>query len=580
MTGWFSAWWQRAAAQAWAFDRPVAAVLILAALVVSWPGWACAAWLRGAVTPMALPDLALVASLLALASLLITARPWLTLLLLLPLYLLQPAEWFVVLAYHTLVTPEMLAALRCTNPGEAGEFMGTHLGALVVVHLAAVGLFAVGWAVCWRRRMRCRLPGTLRLSAAILLLAAAGAVHAARGAVHGGGLRRLAHTAWLGGPLRAAITVAQDRQVAALAADRRAWRHDAVVTDPGPALQVLLIGESCRAGHWQLTGYPRETNPRLVRRRGELAVFTDVAACGNLTTFAVPPMLTGLAPGDHDRMRRVSSLVAAAREAGYRTVWYSNQSPSGDYDTLVAAYAAEADTTRWFNASPVASEWGAIDSADGRLVDALAVLLADPPPRLLVVLHLQGNHLRYECRYGPEHERFRPAPPPGTRPDYAGRPTECWNAYDNSILLQDELIDRCIALHAATGRPGTVVFLGDHGESLGEDGRFGHGTCPPPVHELRVPWLVWAAPAWRAARPAAWDTLLAHRDRPISTRDLRDTLLDLAGIRVRDRDPTRSLADPAYADHPREVVTVDGTVIDFDLAVPAAATGRVAVPPP
>jgi heptose-I-phosphate ethanolaminephosphotransferase len=265
-------------------------------------------------------------------------------------------------------------------------------------------------------------------------------------------------------------------------------------------------------------------------------------------------------------MLRRTSLVAACREAGLATRWLSNQAPTGRWDELVASYAHEADAVQWMNPAPLISEWGRVTVYDDKLLAAAAETIDGLPERALVVLHMQGSHMRYELRYRPEEAVFQPAAQPGSGEDYRAEPERMRNAYDNSVAMTDALVDACIELHRRSGRTGFVMFLADHGESLldGADGFQGHGNLPPPEVELRIPWLVWPSPAERARHPATWAAAAANRGRPASARDLFPTLLHLAGITVRDGDPGRSLGCPDYRERARQLIDSWGRPLDFD----------------
>lgn len=500
---------------------------------------------------------------MATALLLLTRRLWLNVAVCLPLLLFQPVEWYAVHTYHSQVSPAMFAVFLLTNVGEASDFLA-HLWPLILGLYAA--WIAVLAGVIWSlRRWRSELPLALRLAiAGPLLVAAVASAVAADGPA---GIRIHAAAApFAGSAIRCGQMLFQRGEVERLAAQRAGFSHAAASVREGERqLVILVIGESLRWGNLQINGYGRGTTPRLSARDGVLSL-GDVAACSHLTTLALPPALTGCSPDDHDGMLRRTSLVAACREAGFATRWLSNQAPTGRWDELVASYAHEAEAVRWMNPAPLVSEWGRVQVYDDKLVDALAAELVGLPDRALIVLHMQGSHMRYELRYRPEEAVFHPAAPQGAGVDYRQQPELMRNAYDNSVVMTDRIIDTCIDLHLRSGRTGFVMFVADHGESLLDDARGfqGHGCLPPPEVELRVPWLAWPSPAEIAAHPAPWRGLAENRMRKASTRDLFQTLLDLAGVRTRDSDPQRSLASPTYRERARAIIDSWQRPLDFD----------------
>lgn len=67
------------------------------------------------------------------------------------------------------------------------------------------------------------------------------------------------------------------------------------------------------------------------------------------------------------------------------------------------------------------------------------------------------------------------------------------NAYDNSIAYTDQFLARTIQWlqgRAATGQPTAMMYISDHGESLGEDGLYLHGMpyLIAPEVQKKVPW--------------------------------------------------------------------------------------------
>lgn len=562
MLGWWNGHWRTCAEQARGLDRPGMALLALLLVALLWPGLVCLALVSGDDSPMAAWPALLFGLATAATLLLLTARLWLNLLLVLPLLLFQPVEWYAVHTVHSQVSPAMFAVFLLTNIGEASDFLADRWPLMALA--AAGGLLALGglWWTFWRRRVS--MPLRLRLSVIVpLLLVACTAAVWRAGSIDG--IRVQAAAApFTGSAVRFAQMLQQRAEVGRLAGQRSAYRHDAVATRNEDQLVILVIGESLRADRLGINGCPRQTTPRLAARSGLISL-ADVAACGHLTNLALPPALTGIRPDDHAQMHRRSSLVAACREAGFATCWLSNQAPTGRWDELVASYAGEADSVRWMNPAPLVSEWGRYRAYDDLLLGPAAEAIARLPGKALIVLHTLGSHLRYELRYPPEQAVFQPATTPGAGESYAAQPERMRNAYDNSVLATDALLDACIALHERSGRPGFVMFVADHGESLYDDGvQQGHGCLPPPAIEFRVPWLLWPSPAERRLHPQPWAAVEANRQRRTSTQDAFQTLLHLAGIAIREADPARCLGSPDYRERPRLLIDIGGRLLDFD----------------
>ena len=78
---------------------------------------------------------------------------------------------------------------------------------------------------------------------------------------------------------------------------------------------------------------------------------------------------------------------------------------------------------------------------------------------------------------------------------------EVHNAYDNTILYTDfvlaELIDELKRLE--DNYDSLVLYVSDHGESLGENGVYLHGApyMIAPVDQTHVPMLLWMTPGYQ-----------------------------------------------------------------------------------
>src|SRR6185312_9502252 len=90
--------------------------------------------------------------------------------------------------------------------------------------------------------------------------------------------------------------------------------------------------------------------------------------------------------------------------------------------------------------------------------------------RVFVVLHQSGSHgPAYYTKYPPEFEYFKPV----CKTVELGKCTqqELINAYDNTILYEDYFISQAIGvLKRLSHRCALLIYVSDHGESLGEYG--------------------------------------------------------------------------------------------------------------
>lgn len=315
--------------------------------------------------------------------------------------------------------------------------------------------------------------------------------------------------------------------------------------DDRPELYVLVIGESSRPDRWGLNGYERDTSPRLARTPNLLS-FTDVVSQAPSTQDAVPLLLTRATADDLPRAHAERSVVTAFKEVGFTTYWLSTQEV-GNWTGFIHRYAAEADVRRYFERR----RDDVLLAPFGEVLDRLR----RPGDRAFVVLHTAGSHFPYENRYPPEFARFSG---PRSRKDRLDA------AYDNSILFTDHLLAELIGqLARRQDLVSALLFVSDHGENLLDDERRLWGHPHATEYDLPATQFFWSSPALEARQPQLVQRARAHVDRPLSTRHVFHSLVDLAGIRAEGFSRELSIFGEALATPPRRFLA-RGRVTDFD----------------
>ncbi len=295
---------------------------------------------------------------------------------------------------------------------------------------------------------------------------------------------------------------------------------------------VLIIGESVRADRFHINGYHRQTTPHL-ESLGVVS-FPDVQACGTSTRESVPCLLTRATLEDTDVALRETSLVSVFRGAGFFTAWVSNHRVIGASDTPVTSIASEAHFTHFGNRR---GDYVYSRLLDEQLLPLLDQVLGNPNPRKLIVLHTVGSHWNYEQHYTDAFRVFTPVC--NSKVPRNCTEEELFNSYDNSILYTDhfirEVIERVKPFRTL------VVFVGDHGESLGEGGRFLHGHEERFPEQIQVPLLVWSSQRYQADEPEKIKRLQTGTNRSISHDHVFHSVLDGAGFESPLLDLGRSL---------------------------------------
>jgi len=323
-------------------------------------------------------------------------------------------------------------------------------------------------------------------------------------------------------------------------------------------IYLLVIGETARADNWQLNGYGRPTNPRLSQRAGLLS-FKKALTESNTTHKSVPMLLSHLDSGNFgDSIYVVKSIAAAFGEAGFHTAWLSNQKRNG---ALIDFFGEGADETRFL-------------CDDGRhhydmeLCGKLDEILENHSgERLFVILHTYGSHFNYKERYP---EKYRVFHPDNTLQATAGNRASLLNAYDNSVLYTDALLDSIISTVETHRARAAMVYLADHGEDIYDDsrGRFLHASPTPTYWQLHVPMLVWMSHGYRAAHPDKYVSAVANTGKNVSSsRSAFHTLLSLAGIETCYYEADAALSEKQYTEPERTYLN------DYNEAVSLGRSG-------
>ncbi|HWI77934.1 MAG TPA: sulfatase-like hydrolase/transferase, partial [Ramlibacter sp.] len=307
-----------------------------------------------------------------------------------------------------------------------------------------------------------------------------------------------------------------------------------------PQLFVLVVGETARAQNFSLNGYPRETNPELARRH--VINFPNATSCGTSTEVSLPCMFSpyGRAHYDEEKIVTHQSVLHVLARAGVNVLWRDNQ--SGCKGVCEGLPEEQLDRA-------------AVEGlcADGQCLDEILLhgmdqVLRDKSGNLLVVMHQLGSHgPAYFKRYPAQFRKFTPA----CETDDLRRcsPQEIVNAYDNSLLYTDFFLGKVIDFldRAQKTHDTAMLYVSDHGESLGEGGLYLHGVpwAIAPDVQTHVPFVVWLSPGFAQSQALDAQCLATRaRTHAVSHDYLFHTLLGVFGVQTRVYDPALDLFAP------------------------------------
>lgn len=304
-------------------------------------------------------------------------------------------------------------------------------------------------------------------------------------------------------------------------------------SDKTRELIIFVVGETTRADRFSLNGYGKPTNPLLGKE--EVYSFTNVWSCGTSTLVSVPCMFSNI--GDQNFERGAAGAIENAmdvlKHAGVNTLWRDNNSSSKG--------VAERMKYESFLTPDVNTICDAECRDEGMLVGLQEYVNSHPKGDIFIILHQMGSHgPGYYLRYPKSFEKFTPACHTNELKDCTLE--EISNAYDNTILYTDYFLSKVIAfLKRNDGRFETgMLFVGDHGESLGENGIYLHGMPMmfAPDEQRHVPAIIWLGKHYEGIDRKA---LAAKRDRRYSHENVFHTLLGFAEIQTDVYDPKKDM---------------------------------------
>ena len=344
-----------------------------------------------------------------------------------------------------------------------------------------------------------------------------------------------------------------------------------------PEVYVMVVGETARAHNFSLYGYPRNTNPLLFKTPG-IKAFPNVTTQSNTTHKSVPMLLSAASAEDFERLFHEKGILAAFKEAGFHTVFISNQLPNHSFIDFLGEQADE----HYFLKKEDASQGNHYDEDLLQKLDEI-LPLADASSsahyhyryrKLFVVLHSYGSHFNYQERYPRSFAYFKPDSKSEAKPENR---RDLLNAYDNTIRYTDyilhgivERLQKWEGVQTKTDgvydQPtSAMLYTSDHGENIFDDERslFLHAAPKASDYELHVPFIIWTSAGFSKQYPDILKALGENRSKQVqSSLSAFHTMLGIGGIQTHYRQDEYSVASDKY--HPVKLLYLD----DHDEAIP------------
>ncbi len=292
-------------------------------------------------------------------------------------------------------------------------------------------------------------------------------------------------------------------------------------TDTDRELVILVIGEAARADRFSLNGYQRETNPLLEKE--DIINFPNMYSCGTSTSVSVPCMFSIYNRGEYrdKKSKSTENILDVLSHAGIHILWRDNNSDSKGV-ALRVTYEDYKDPDN----NPICD----IECRDEGMLEGLQKYIdSHKQGDILIVLHQMGNHgPAYYKRYPKRFEKFTPT----CKTNQLEKCTEeeINNAYDNAILYTDYFLSKVIRLLKQNSNrfESAMLYLSDHGESLGENNLYLHGLpyFMAPKAQKHIAAIMWFGDGFKIDK----DAVKNKASKEYSQDNLFHTLLGLMEV--------------------------------------------------
>lgn len=474
------------------------------------------------------------------------------LLLLIPILLLVPFNLGYILYFHSMISEATILMIINTNHNEALELLRNYSVVLIIFML--IYLFVL--YLLYRR-----VPKTINTkktvyvsSISVMALAVSPVPIYVHGVSYSENIKNALYDIFPGNVIDGISRVLnQNKFLKQNANERKNFRYnswqDTSIKDK--QVHVLIIGESSRYDHWGINGYSRNTSPNLSKRKN-LISYSDVAAGGFMTQWAVPLLLTGVGADRYESNFHRKGITAAFDEAGFNSYWITNQT---DFLGFIQVHSFEAK-----KGYHLLTDFRSTKNIvrDMQLVDTLKKILSQPGDKKFIVIHGLGSHYSYSARYPDQFDVFKPSNKSiTTKLTDRKHKNVLINSYDNSICYTDAVIDSVINLVGRQNVFSSVTYMSDHGEDLMDDSRgltSHHMGTPPTKYVAHIPFFVWYSPKLEAKYPNKISNLIHHKDAKISSQNLIYSLTSMVGIHYPTQDSLKDLTSASYKNNQQLIV--------------------------
>jgi lipid A ethanolaminephosphotransferase len=313
------------------------------------------------------------------------------------------------------------------------------------------------------------------------------------------------------------LPIGRDAQVAALKASDK------------PPLLLVVLGETARMGNFGVNGYERNTTPELSKEN--IISLKGVSSCGTSTAASVPCMFSHLGKEDFEaRKNNYESLIDVLNHAGLAVLWIDNQSGCKGVCERVPQVL-----TKELKHPTLCKDGECFDEIMLQQLDErIQALPAERRAKgVVVVMHQMGSHgPAYYKRVPDAFKKFQPECKSNALQECSRE--QVVNSFDNTILYTDHFLGQAIQWlkKSESTNASAMLYVSDHGESLGENNIYLHGLpyrIAPEVQK-RVPWITWWSPQFEKQGGLSRTCVKNKAQDALSHDNYFHTILGMAGV--------------------------------------------------
>ncbi len=444
------------------------------------------------------------------------------------LFTLSAISFYYISQYGIVIDKEMIRNVMETDSSEAKDLMGVSLLMFLLMMGLVPSLFILQTTVIKRSLWR-QLCNKLKITAGsiitiglILYISYPSYASLARGNRH------LSHLILPTNFIFASISYVGEQYRSAHVPfsniSQDALQRSTTSTEQ-KKVTLMIIGETARADRFSINGYHKETNPNLKRRN--IANFKQTSSCGTSTAISLPCLFSHLERKsyNHKEGKNSANLLDFFKQVGIDVQWRDNNS----------GCKGICDRTEYLDLSQATDEvlCSTGECYDEILLKGLVDQIIANTNDQVIVLHQKGSHgPAYHLRYPPEFEVFKPTCQSVQLQKCSQEALD--NSYDNTILYTDHFINKTMEL--MDGLPAdtssSLVYISDHGESLGENNLYLHGTpyLIAPESQTHVPFFYWSPETAHHVSGLDRNCLMGKQDHPVSHDHIFHTMLGYMDI--------------------------------------------------